>query len=82
MGSLATFKTNYLAGTVVPTGDREQLAGLVHAIDRMVADGATVAVARANVPVDRASPIIHRAQQRSNPYQGTLAADFLALDAA
>jgi hypothetical protein len=82
MGSLATFKTNYLASTVVPTGDREQLAGLVQAIDRMVADGATVTVARQQVPIKRSSPIIHRAQQRSSPYQGTLAADFLALDAA
>lgn len=82
MGSLAAFKTAYINSTVVPTGDREQLAGLVHAIDRQVSEGATVTAARQQVPIKRSSPILHRAQARSNPYQGALAADFLALDAA
>lgn len=81
MGSLATFKTTYLNSTVLPTGDREQVAGLVHAIDRLVADGNSVTVAR-QTQAKRAMPIIHRAQARSSPYQGALASDFLALDAA
>lgn len=82
MGSLATFKTTYLTSTVLPTGQREQLAGLVYEIDRMVAEGQTVTAARQNLPNYRTKPVVHKAQQASNPFQGTLAADFFALDAA
>lgn len=82
MGSLAAFKTAYLNSTVVPTGNREQLAGVVAAIDLRVADGATVPNARAQVTNARAIRVIHRAQRFSSPNQGALAADFLALDAA
>lgn len=81
MGSLAAFKAAYLNTTVVPTGQREQLAGPIYAIDRLVADGLTVTAARTAV-AKRATIPVHKAQQVSNPYQGTLAAEFFALDAA
>jgi hypothetical protein len=82
MTSLATFKTAYLTSTVVPTAQRLALAGAVAAIDLRVGDGATVAAARAQVSNQRAKTVVHKAQQVSAPYQGTLAADFYALDAA
>lgn len=84
MGSLATFKTAYTAPgvTAVNTGNREQLAGLIAAIELRVAEGATVANARAQVSNNRAEIITARAQQTSNPLQGALVSDFYALDAA
>jgi hypothetical protein len=82
VGSLATFKTTYLASTVVPTGPRERLAGVVYALEQRVAEGAAVATARANVTNARALRDIHKAQRLSSPYQGALASDFLAIDAA
>lgn len=81
MGSLAAFKTAYMASTVLPTGTRQNLAGPVYAIDRLVAEGNTVTQAR-TIVAKRSMPAIHQAQERSNPYQGALAADFLTLDAA
>lgn len=81
MGSLATFKATYLDSTVLPRGAREQLAGPVHAVERLVAEGNSVTVGRAN-QTKRANPIIHKAMQQSSPYQGSLAADWMALDAA
>lgn len=81
MGSLAAFKAAYLATTVVPTGQRERLAGPVHNIERLVAEGHTVTAAR-TLTTKRAGIDVHKAQLLSNPYQPTLAADFYALDAA
>lgn len=81
MGSLATYKTTYLATPPVPTGDRMQLAGLIYTIERKVAEGMTVAQAVANIPKIRSSIVIHEAQRVSNPFQDHLAADFVALDA-
>jgi hypothetical protein len=81
MGSLAAFKTAYLASTVVPTPQRERLAGPVYNIERLVADGNTVTAAR-QLTTKRSLIDVHKAQLVSNPYQSTLAADFYALDAA
>jgi hypothetical protein len=81
MGSLAAFKTAYLASTVVPTPQRQRLAGPVANIERLVADGNTVTAAR-QLTTKRSLNDVHTAQQVSSPYQSTLAADFYALDAA
>jgi hypothetical protein len=81
MGSLAAFKTAYLASTVVPTPQRERLAGPVYNIERLVADGNTVTAAR-QLTTKRSLIDVHKAQLVSSPYQSTLAADFYALDAA
>ena len=82
MGSLATFKSTYLVPTVLPAGARQQMAGPISAIDQQVAGGATVATALSNTLNKRAYRIAHKAQQQSLPYQGTLVADFVALNAA
>lgn len=81
MGSLATFKTTYLDSQVLPRGEREQVAGVIYEIDRLVAEGNSVVAARGN-QTKRANPIMHRAQSRSMPYQPQLCADFFGLDAA
>jgi hypothetical protein len=82
MGSLATFKTTYLASAVLPTGQREQVAGLVYAVEQRVSEGASVTNARVQVSNKRASVVLHNAQATSSPLQGALAADFLGLDSA
>jgi hypothetical protein len=82
MGSLATFKASYLATTVVPTGQRQQLAGVVYFVERLVADGATVTAARSAIPTGRLRKVGHDSQKLSSPLQATLASDLAGLDAA
>jgi len=89
MGSLATFKTTYLATSspVLTAGQRGQLAGPVNAIDKLVADGMSVTNATAAVLTKRTYRVIHRVQRDSGitpgaTYQGTLVADFIAINAA
>lgn len=82
MGSLATFKTNYLNSTVLPSGARGQLAGPIRLIDLEVSEGATVAQALARTANARTRRIVYKAQRQASPEQAALISDFYALDAA
>ena len=81
MGSLATFKTTYLASTVLPTGQREQVAGLIYKIEDHVARGASVPTAAALVDNARAKRVMHDAQAASTPLQFNMVADYVAISA-
>ena len=81
MGSLATFKSDYLNSTVVPIGARQQLAGAVYQIDALVNGGMSIPTATSNVANKRNQKIIHKAALQSNPFQTNLVADFRSISA-
>ena len=82
MGSLATFKSDYLTSTVVPVGARQQLAGAVYQIDVLVSGGASVPIAAGNAVNKRNLRIIHMAQSQSNPFQPNLVNDYRSISSA
>lgn len=82
MGSLATFKTTYIASTVLPIGARAQLSGPVKAIELQVERGAAYATAVTTISTTRTRRVVNKAQRDSTPNQGSLISDFYAIDAA
>jgi hypothetical protein len=82
VGSLAAFKSNYLTSTVLPSGQRQRLAGPVYGLEARVAAGATYGAAQNAIATKRTMDVILNAQKWTNPYNANLASEFLTIDAA
>ena len=77
MGSIATFTSTYLIPTVLPSGDRQQLAGPVYKHAQFIAQGG-VGTPAVNL---RNRKIVYAAARDAISASPNLVADFFALDA-
>ena len=83
MGSLATFKSTYLAPTgPVPIGQRSRLAGAIYAIDQQVAGGAAHTTAVNSTANRKNIDAAFNAQRWTSPYNANLVSDYLTISAA